>query len=86
MSLYERLRPAVVIMDVRMPRLDGIAATQAICALDPAAKVIVLTDYADEALACAASAAGALAFVPKDKLLDISSHVARALCSIVPGA
>src|SRR5690349_2220166 len=45
-----RLRPDVVVMDIRMPRLDGIAATEAICA-DPSlidTKVLILTTFEED--------------------------------------
>src|SRR5262249_42964771 len=59
----ERLRPDVVILDIRMPRLDGIAATRHIKARWPEIRVIahsLAEELSDEALA-----AGADAFVPK---------------------
>jgi DNA-binding NarL/FixJ family response regulator len=59
----ERLRPDVVILDVRMPRLDGIAATRQIKARWPHIRVVAHS-LAEE-LRAAALAAGADAFVPK---------------------
>jgi DNA-binding NarL/FixJ family response regulator len=76
-QLVRELQPDVVLMDVRMPEVDGLKATVQIKALWPEVKVIVLsmyTEYHDEALA-----AGADAFVGKgeapDKLLDLLSVV-----------
>jgi DNA-binding NarL/FixJ family response regulator len=63
-----RFRPDVVLMDVRMPVLDGIAATEAICA-DPAlaaVRVVVLTTYALDEYVFAALRAGASGFLLKD--------------------
>ena len=76
-QLVRELQPDVVLMDVRMPELDGLKATLQIKAQWPEIKVIVLsmyTEYRDQALA-----AGADAFVGKgeapDKLLDLLSVV-----------
>ena len=65
---YDRVRPDWVLMDISMPRLDGITATQRIRALDPDARVVMVTDFNDPALQRAAEAAGAIAYVTKDDL------------------
>jgi DNA-binding NarL/FixJ family response regulator len=61
-----RCGPDVVLMDVRMPRLDGIAATAAIRALDPAPSVIVLTTFDLDDHVFGALQAGAAGFLLKD--------------------
>ncbi|HEU5200885.1 MAG TPA: response regulator transcription factor [Ktedonobacterales bacterium] len=58
--------PDVVLMDVRMPRLDGIAATRAFKARWPAIRVVILTTFDDRALIQAGLQAGALGYVLKD--------------------
>ncbi|MFD5180998.1 response regulator [Nocardia sp. NPDC058379] len=60
-----RLRPDVVVMDVRMPRLDGVAATARICA-ESDAKVLVLTMFDLDDYVYAALRAGASGFLLKD--------------------
>ncbi|WP_392423793.1 response regulator [Barrientosiimonas humi] len=65
------LRPApdavdVVLMDVRMPRLDGVAATEQVSALDPAPRVLVLTTFDLDEYVFAALRAGASGFLLKD--------------------
>ncbi|MFE9785070.1 response regulator [Nocardia salmonicida] len=60
-----RLLPDVVVMDVRMPRLDGVAATARICA-ETAAKVLVLTMFDIDEYVYAALRAGASGFLLKD--------------------
>ena len=64
----ERLRPDVVFMDLSMPEMDGLAATQALRAARSDARVIVLTGEGSSARS-EAVAAGADALVPKDTRL-----------------
>ena len=59
-------RPDVVLMDIRMPRMDGITATAALRALDPAPQVIVLTTFQADEHVVAALRAGASGFLVKD--------------------
>ena len=59
------LRPDAVVMDVRMPVLDGIAATREIKDVSPTTRVVLLTAYEEEDLRTAALAAGADEFVLK---------------------
>lgn len=47
-------------MDIRMPRMDGLAAARQICQFDPSARVVMVTDYDDEGLRAAARDAGRL--------------------------
>jgi DNA-binding NarL/FixJ family response regulator len=62
----QELVPDVVLMDLRMPVLDGIAATRQIRAALPQTAVVVLTTYTDSANVGQAIAAGAIGYVPKD--------------------
>ena len=59
-------RPHVVLMDIRMPQMDGIAATAALRKLDEAPQVIVLTTFQADEHVVAALRAGASGFVVKD--------------------
>ena len=56
-------RPDVVLMDIRMPRMDGITATAALRALDPAPQVVVLTTFQADEHVVAALRAGASGFL-----------------------
>lgn len=61
-----RHRPDVVLMDIRMPRLDGLAATSAVVRLSPAPKVVVLTTFDLDDYVFRALEAGASGFLLKD--------------------
>ncbi len=68
--LARELRPDVVLMDIAMPRLDGLEATRRIKAERPEAKVIILTVHREEAYRRAAGESGADAFLPKKVAID----------------
>jgi DNA-binding NarL/FixJ family response regulator len=59
-------RPDVVLMDIRMPQMDGITATAALRRLDPPPQVIVLTTFQADEQVVAALRAGASGFLVKD--------------------
>ncbi len=67
--------PDLVIMDIRMKRMDGIAATRAIRSLSPSAQVVIVTQYDDNDLRSAARDAGAVGYVLKDDLSALHSHI-----------
>jgi len=68
-QLARDLRPDVVVMDIRMPGMDGIEATGMITA-DNAARVLVLTTFDDDDYVYAALRAGASGFLVKDMALQ----------------
>jgi len=69
-QLARDLRPDVVVMDIRMPGMDGIEATGMITADDAAARVVVLTTFDDDDYVYAALRAGASGFLVKDMALQ----------------
>jgi DNA-binding NarL/FixJ family response regulator len=64
--LAERLRPDVVLMDLRMPVVDGVEATNRIKEEDPSANILVLTTYDSDADILRAIEAGATGYLLKD--------------------
>jgi two-component system NarL family response regulator len=76
---YARLHPDIVLMDLRMPVMDGLAATRAILADDPAARIIVLTTYDGDEDIHRALAAGARGYLLKDMMRTDLLTVIRAV-------
>ncbi len=80
-AMVEQLSPDVVLMDIRMPDIDGLDALQAINNLNAAARVIIITTYRSTAYLLRALAAGAAGFVlkdiPREELLVTVRAVAR---------
>ena len=70
-------RPDVVLMDVRMPGVDGIEATRRIAAVEDAPRVLVLTTFDLDEHVYAAVAAGASGFLLKDVAPDDLAHAVR---------
>jgi DNA-binding NarL/FixJ family response regulator len=87
-ELVEKLRPNVVLMDIRMPVLDGIGATRRITERFPGTAVLVLTTYDLDEYVFAALEAGASGFLlkdcPPDELISAIRVVARGDALIAP--
>ena len=88
--MAEALGPDVVLMDVRMPGLDGIAATDAITAADSAPRVLILTTFDLDEYVFAGLKAGASGFLLKDappaELLSAVRTVAAGNAVLAPSA
>ena len=77
--LAETHQPDVIMMDLRMPGVDGIAATARLSQLLPSARVLVLTTYADEAAILPALRAGARGYLTKDASAEQIEAAIRAV-------
>ncbi len=64
--LAERHLPDVILMDLRMPRVDGLEAIRRVLAVRPGTRIVVLTTFAEDANVYAALRAGAVGFLVKD--------------------
>ena len=81
-ELSDLFAPDVVLMDLNMPRVDGVEATAQIRARHPATQVVVLTTYADDGSILKALNAGALGYLTKNASRD---DIRRALESAAAG-
>ncbi len=79
LALVEKIRPQVILMDVRMPGMDGVAATREISARYPEIGIIILTTFDDEAYIFEGLRAGARGYLLK----DISSEEMAAAVRVV---
>jgi two-component system NarL family response regulator len=80
--LAKALAPDVVLMDVKMPRMDGIEATEALRIACPHAAVIMLSIYDDAQTRARAENAGAKAFVPKSVPTDMLRATIRQITGV----
>ncbi len=88
-ALAQTLRPDVILMDIRMPRCDGLSATRLIKAQTPDAKIVVLTTSADEKDLFEAVKSGAFGYLIKsmdsEELLECLDQVAQGIPPFSPG-
>ena len=77
-----RLRPEVVLMDMRMPEVDGIEATVLIKAQDPRTQVVILTAFSEKDSKWAAEFMGAASLLEKDASLEELVDTLRAAAQI----
>jgi DNA-binding NarL/FixJ family response regulator len=82
LRLVGESHPDVVLMDLRMPRVDGVEATRRIKAEHPSVQIVVLTTYSDDESVFAALQAGARGYLTKDAGAD---EIARAIDAVLGG-
>ena len=80
-AMVAEKKPNVVLMDIRMPNMDGIKATRRIKDKHPSTSVIVLTMYDDDAYVIDAVRAGASGYLLKDASLELLLHTVRTVSS-----
>ena len=68
---YRKLRPTIVLMDIKMNGMDGLTATENILHMDPSARVIIVSNFDEPELRLAAERAGARGYVLKEELQTI---------------
>ena len=71
LDAFPRLRPEWVLMDIKMPRMDGLMATKAIRRQYPEARIIIVSDFDDPELKAEAKRSGAAAHVLKERLFEL---------------
>jgi CheY-like chemotaxis protein len=80
LAAYREHQPDIVLMDIRMPQIDGLMATRQIMEASPPARIVIVTDYDDDALRNAAREAGARAYVLKQNLTDLAQLAVSIAC------
>jgi len=87
-ALCRTARPHIVLMDVRMPKMDGVQATRAIHAAHPDVKIVMLTTFADDDYYKVALKCGAVGYllknIPPDELIRSIRAVKNSITQISP--
>ena len=71
LEAFDKNQPDWVLMDMEMPRMDGLTATKQVLANFPSARILMVTQYDDSKLREAARDAGAINYLLKENLMDL---------------
>ena len=87
-AMAQDVQPDVVVMDIQMPRQDGLSATRRLREVAPTTVVAVVSDHRDPEWVVRASQAGASAFIPKEgslaEMIDVLTRVRHGQMLIAP--
>lgn len=89
-AMVRDLRPDIVVMDINMPRQDGLAATRRIKEVSPSTKVAIMTAHRDTEWIVRSAQAGASAYIPKngalEEMIEVLSRITGADMVVAPSA
>lgn len=72
---YQKFKPDLVLMDIKMKKLNGLIATKRILELDFKAKVIIVSNYDDEQIKEEARSAGAINYFTKEEIYMLPEYI-----------
>lgn len=84
LALAHATRPDIVLMDISMPGMDGIEATEKMGDVNPDIRVVMLTSYSEQEKITEALGAGAVSYLTKDSPPDAVIRAIRAAASSIP--
>lgn len=86
---FGRLQPDVILMDIRMPVIDGVTATQILCRKAPNVKILILSTYDEDQDVANAIRSGAKGYLlkdmPSEELADAIRSIHRGYSQLAPG-
>ncbi|MDQ2961355.1 MAG: response regulator transcription factor [Candidatus Dormibacteraeota bacterium] len=85
LALAYAVHPNIVLMDISMPGMDGIEATQKMSDIDPDIRVVMLTSYSEREKITEALAAGAVSYLTKDSTPEAVIRAIRSAATSLPG-
>jgi DNA-binding NarL/FixJ family response regulator len=86
LALAHAVRPDIVLMDISMPGMDGIEATEKLMEMNTGARVVMLTSYSEREKITQALAAGAVSYLTKDSPPDAVIRAIRSAAASRPAA